>query len=254
MVFDPAHIALLIAAATLAGAINAAAGGGSLISFPALLLVGLPAISANVTNTVALCPGYLGGTIGYKAQLAGQRERMRRLGIIAVVGAIVGVLLLQLSSAGTFRTVVPFLLLLACVLLVFQRALSEWVLGRDPSRAGGVLIALDLAAFAAAAYGAYFGAAMGVLLLAVLGVLVKDSLQRLNALKSYLSLVVNVVAALLFAYLGPVQWEAVLIMLPASLLGGRAGARLAGRVSASTLRRTVAAVGIVVAVLLLSGA
>jgi hypothetical protein len=133
---------------------------------------------------------------------------------------------LQVSSSGIFRIVVPFLLLIACGLLAFQRPLASRVQRRGVARGGAVALDLDLAILAAAC-GAYLGAAMGVLVLAVLAVLLSDTLQRLNALKSYISLVVNVLAAILVAFIAPVHWEAVALMMPASLIGGRGGATLA---------------------------
>lgn len=254
MSLDAQDIVLLLAAALLAGAVNSAAGGGSLISFPMLLLIGLPALAANVTNTVALCPGYVGGTYGYRSLLEGQGERMVRFGAISLAGAGTGVALLELSGKGTFRLVVPFLLLLSCGLLTFQRPLAEWVRRRGTARARALVLALDLAVFATAAYGAYFGAGLGVLVLAVFGVLIADTIQRLNALKSYVSLIINVLAAVLFAFVAPVHWEAVAVMMPASLIGGRGGAALARHVSASALRGGAAVIGVIVAVLLLAGA
>jgi uncharacterized protein len=255
MTFDLANIVLLVCAAALAGAVNAAAGGGSLISFPVLLLVGLPAISANVTNTVALCPGYLGGTVGFRPELVGQGPLMRRLTFVASGGAVAGVVLLQVSSPDTFRSVVPFLLLLACSLLVCQKPLAAWIFRHhvEGGRNRGLTAARDIGTFAGSAYGSYFGAALGVLMLAILGLLVDDTIQRLNALKSYLSLTVNVVAAVLFAIVAPVHWPAVAVMVPASLLGGRTGAAVARHIPAAWLRGGVAVIGITVAILLLVG-
>ncbi len=255
MSFDLVNIALLVCAAALAGAVNAAAGGGSLISFPVLLLVGLPALSANVTNTVALCPGYLGGTVGYRPELEGQGDLMRRLTVVSGAGAVAGVVLLQISSPDTFRSVVPLLLLPGCLLLVCQKPLAAWIFRhhRRGGSDGPVSAARDIGTLAAATYGAYFGAALWVLMLAILGLLVDDTLQRLNALKSYLSLVVNLIGAVLFAIVAPVHWLAVVVMLPASLLGGRGGAVVARHIPTPYLRGGVAAVGIAVAVLLLIG-
>lgn len=247
------HVLLLLIAGALAGAVNAAAGGGSLISFPVLLLVGLPALSANVTNTVALCPGYLGGVSGFRLDLAGQAQRMRMLGTVAGLGALVGVALLEVSPAATFRAVVPFLLLLGCTLLAFQPPIARWVARRRDQRAPSPAPLLA-ATFAAGSYGAYFGAGVGVILLAVLGVLIAETLGRLNALKAYLTLVINLLAAVLFALILPVSWTAVLIMAPSSLLGGRVGAMLARRIPAPVLRASVVSIGGVVSVALLLGA
>jgi uncharacterized protein len=247
-----AHVVLLVVAGGLAGAVNAAAGGGSLISFPALLVVGLPALSANVTNTVALCPGYLGGVSGFRADLAGQGPRMRELGGSAVLGAAVGVVVLEVSPAATFRAVVPFLLLLGCTLLAFQPQVARSVARRRGARPAG-RVPLQLVVLAGGAYGAYFGAGLGVILLAVLGVLVTETLARLNALKAYLALVINVVAAGLFVVALPVWWPGVAIMAPSSLVGGRAGASIARRVRPTVLRATVVCVGVGVSVVLFAG-
>jgi uncharacterized membrane protein YfcA len=247
------HVLLLVAAGLLAGAVNAAAGGGSLITFPALLAAGLPALSANVTNTVALCPGYLGGVTGFRADLVGQRPRMRALGGSAAIGAVVGVVLLEVSPAATFRAVVPYLLLLGCLLLACQPPIARLVARRRGQREPSP-IPLGLATFAAGAYGAYFGAGLGVILLAVLGALIVDGLPRLNALKAYLTLVINVLAAALFVILAPVDWTGVLVMAPSTLVGGRVGASLARRIPPTPLRCGVVTIGIGVAVALLAGA
>lgn len=250
---------MLAAAALVAGAVNAVAGGGSLISFPALLAAGYPAVVANVTNTVALSPGYLGGTFGYRRELAGQRRRALTLGLVSVTGALLGAWLLLVSSPKLFERIVPFLILLACGLLAAQAPLSR-LLGRRPAgrdapgaartarRHGAVLLA---AQFLAAAYGAYFGAGLGIMMLAILGIFVADSLQRLNALKGLLSLVINLVGALYFALFADVVWVAVAVMAAASLLGGQAGVLLARRLNDQALRWLVIAFGVVVGVRLL---
>jgi uncharacterized membrane protein YfcA len=249
MTLDAVSAGLLVAAGFAAGTVNAAAGGGSLISFPVLLLAGLPALSANVTNTVALCPGYLGGVRGYRRELDGQGEQMRRLGAVACGGAVVGVWLLAVSSTDTFRAVVPFLLILACVMIAAQQRVAAWIhAGRSRHR---VRRGLDVAQFAAGAYGAYFGAGLGVMLLAIFGVLMSDSLQRLNALKAFIALLVNVIAAVLLILFAPVGWSEVLLVAPSSLVGGLAGARLARQVRVEVLRGLIVAVGLSVAVFLL---
>jgi len=245
------HVLLLIGAGGLAGAVNAAAGGGSLISFPALLIAGLPALTANVTNTVALCPGYLGGVTGLRSDLVGQAPRVRALGATAALGAVLGVVLLEVSPPATFRAVVPFLLLLGCGLLAFQPQVAAAVARRRGSRPQS-LVAVQPAAFAAGAYGAYFGAGLGVVLLAVLGVLTPETLPRLNALKAYLTLLINASAAALFIVVAPISWSGVLIMAPSSLIGGRLGAALSRRISAPSLRVGVVTIGIAVAVALIA--
>jgi uncharacterized protein len=258
---DLAAGALLAGAAFLAGAVNAVAGGGSLISFPALLAAGYPALTANVTNTVALCPGYVGGTLGYRRELGGQRRRAVTLGLVSVAGALAGSVLLVRSPAELFEAVVPFLILLACALLAVQTRLARFVADRlgphpEPGSGGGVGVGWRVplllgAQFLAATYGAYFGAGLGIMMLAILGIFVADTLQRLNALKGLLSLVINLVGAAFFALFADVVWAAVAVMAVASLLGGQAGVLLARRLNDRLLRWLVVAFGVVVAVRLL---
>ena len=240
-------LVLLSLAGFVAGAINAAAGGGSLITFPALIAAGYPPLIANVTNNVAVLPGYVTGAWGYRNDLRGQRRRILPLAAVSAFGSIVGVGLILVSSQGAFDSIVPFLVLAACALLAAQPAIG----GRLGERAGsnerpgiGSLVAQTLAA----TYGGYFGAALGVAVIALLGVFIDDTLQRLNALKALLQLVIGAVAALGFALLTPVAWGAVVIVGPASLVGGVVGARLARRVSDRVLRLGIVAYGVAAAV------
>jgi uncharacterized membrane protein YfcA len=259
---EPAQLLLLAAAALVAGAVNAVAGGGSLLSFPALLAVGYPALTANVTNSVALTPGYLGGTVGYRRELAGQRVRILALGATSALGAVVGAFLLLVSSAALFERIVPWLIFLACALLAAQprlaRLVREWRadLGGAPTRNGragldGHTAALFVAQFLAATYGAYFGAGVGIMMLAILGIFVADTLQRLNALKGLLSLLVAVIAAIAFSLFADVSWVAVAVMAAASLLGGQLGVLLARRLNDQVLRWLVVAFGVAVGLRLL---
>jgi uncharacterized membrane protein YfcA len=260
---EPAQIALLAAAALVAGAVNAVAGGGSLLSFPALLAVGYPALTANVTNTVALTPGYFGGKLGYRRELEGQRARALALGATSAVGAVLGAFLLLISSAELFERIVPFLIFLACGLLAAQPRLARLVRERredrgdpppaagDPAGADGHTLPLFAAQFLAAAYGAYFGAGVGIMMLAILGIFVADSLQRLNALKGLLSLLINLIAAVSFALFADVSWVAVAVMAVASLLGGQLGVVLARRLDDRALRWLVIAFGVAVGLRLL---
>jgi uncharacterized protein len=261
---EPAQIALLAGAALVAGAVNAVAGGGSLLSFPALLAVGYPALTANVTNTVALTPGYFGGTLGYRRELEGQRGRALALGAISAVGAVLGAWLLLISSAELFERVVPFLIFLACGLLAAQPRLARLVRerrqdGGDPPPAGAQAdagphtVPLYTAQFLAAAYGAYFGAGVGIMMLAILGIFVADNLQRLNALKGLLSLLINLIAAVSFVLFADVSWVAVAVMAVASLLGGQLGVVLARRLDDRALRWLVIVFGVAVGLRLLVG-
>ena len=242
------ELALLAGAGLLAGAVNAVAGGGSLISFPALLAVGYPSVPANVTNNVALLPGYVGGTLAYRGELPGQGGRARRLGVTSAVGGLGGAVLLDVSPPGVFEAIVPFLILLSCALLVAQPAAARVVERRGHQ---GRPAAVHGGTFLAAVYGGYFGAGLGIMLLAVLGAFVPEDMQRLNALKGLLSLVISAVAVVYFALFGPVVWAAAAIMAITSLAGGQAGVRLARRLSAATLRWVVVVFGVSVAVALL---
>lgn len=234
---------LLAGAGLVAGAVNSVAGGGSLLSFPALLAVGYAAVPANVTNIVALLPGYLGGALAYRAELAGQRARARRMSATSAVGAVAGSALLLASPASLFESLVPFLILAACALLAAQPLLpSPHPCGED-RRAAPWVVGL------AAVYGGYFGAALGVMLLAVLGLLTSEDVQRANGLKALLSLVIGVVSAVFLAIFGPVAWGPAAVMAVASLVGGRAGGALARRLSPVVLRWTVVAIGTVLAVI-----
>lgn len=250
------EIALLAVAGLLAGAINAVAGGGSLVSFPALLAVGYPSITANVTNIVAVLPGYLGGTIAYRRELSGQRPRALALSASAGTGGLAGALLLEVSPERLFEAIVPFLILFACALLAAQPALSRALArggrapaGEDQHRRAGV----HALAFAAAVYGGYFGAGLGIMLLAILAICIDDGLQRLNALKGLLSLVIGVVSAAYFALFAPVVWAAAAIIAATSLAGGQLGVALARRLREDVLRVVVVAYGAAVAVWLLAG-
>lgn len=240
--------ALLIAVAGfLAGGVNAVAGGGSLISFPALVASGLPTLDANVTNTTAVWPGYLGSAAAYRREIADQGDRLRGLGLTAAAGGVVGSAVLLLVPDAVFDAVVPFLVLAGSLLLAAQPRISRLVRRRTAAEEGHT-VQLHAALFLAAVYGAYFGGGLGVILLAVLGIFVNDHLQRLNGLKSAISLLVNTIALVAFALFGPVHWLSVAIVAPASLLGGYAGAGLARRLSADALRAVVVVFGVVVAV------
>lgn len=244
MHLDAAHLLLVAGAALLAGAVNAVAGGGTLLSFPALLLLGFPALTANVTSTIGLLPGYAGGSVAYRAELSVQRERVRWLGPISVVGAVAGAVLLTRTPNTVFAAIVPWLILGACALLLLQPVVTSRVRARRPVREQHRSPLLAVAQFLGGVYGAFFGAGLSVMMLAVLGLFIRDDLQRLNALKSILALIINVVAAIYFAFFGPVSWIAAAVMLPTSALGGFVGVALARRLSPTVLRTLVVAFGV----------
>jgi len=235
-------------AAVAAGAVNALAGGGTLITFPALTAVGLPALTANVTNTVALCPGYFGATLAQANDLRDQRARLLRLVPAALLGGVAGGLLVLHTGERVFRALVPYLILLASILLALQEPLRTWLRKRSPggtpAKAGGwLLVPIGLAAV----YGGYFGAGLSVIVLAVLAVMLGESLTTLNALKQAVALAANVAAASCFVFSGRVDWAAAAVMAVGALAGGALGGRLAGRIPAQTLRGIVVVTGVVVA-------
>jgi uncharacterized membrane protein YfcA len=245
----------LALAAFVGGGINAVAGGGSLISFPALLAAGYPTVTANVTNTVALWPGYVGGSLGYRALLIPQARTVAVLAITSVLGALTGSAILLMTSEATFSAIVPFLILFAAVVLTFQPQLSRLVarIRRPWDAAAPTRIPLELhpVVFLLAVYGAYFGAGLGTMTLAALSILLPDDLQRSNALKGMLSLIINAVAVVFFALFGPVEWAPAAVMAIAGLAGGYLGVGLARRMSSNVLRLVVVVYSLVVAVVLM---
>ncbi len=244
---DAARLLLVAGAALIAGAVNAVAGGGTLVSFPALLLLGFPAVTANVTNTIGLLPGYAGGSVAYRAELSVQRERVRFLAPISIAGAVVGAILLTRTSNHVFVAIVPWLILAACALLMLQPVITTRLHTRRVEREQHRSPVLVLTQFLSGVYGAFFGAGLGVMMLALLGLFIRDDLQRINALKGVLSLIINVVAAVYFAFFGPVSWIAALVMVPMSAVGGLIGVALARRLQPVVLRSVVVIFGIVFA-------
>jgi uncharacterized protein len=247
---DAPELALLAVTGVLAGGVNAVAGGGSLISFPVLVATGLSPLTANITNTVAQLPGYVSIVEGYRAHLAGQGRRLRLLGVPTVLGAAAGVTLLIQGGESAFEAVVPWLVLLACALLALGPRLRAGLAAREgvATRPSPGLVA---AVFASGAYASYFGAAAGVLLLAVLALGIIDTLQRLNAVNRALILLANAVAVPVFVILGPIDWPSVAVLAPATLVGGAIGSRVARRLNDNVLRWSVIVLGVGVAIWLL---
>lgn len=239
---DAARVAMVAGAAFAAGAVNAIAGGGSLITFPTLVAAGLPKVLASATNTVALCPGYLGGMLAQRRDLRGQGGRMMALLPIAAVGGAAGALLLMHTSARAFDVIVPFLLLVAAILVGAQGWLRARIASRVPARHATAVAAVPVAA--AAVYGGYFGAGMGVMMVAALGIALGEELVRLNALKQAVTLTTNVTAALVFAIWGDVDWTATVAMAGAALLGGALGGAIATRVPQGVLRVAIVVLGV----------
>jgi uncharacterized protein len=241
--------AVAAVAAVAAGLVNAVAGGGTMITFPALIALGVPAVSSNVTNTVSLCPGYFGGTWAQREDLVGQRRRLQVFGPLAAVGGLAGSLLLVGSSERLFRGIVPFLTLGACALLVFQdRIRAALPVAREPTPDAPPGPGAAAAMFVTCVYGGYFGAGMGIVTLGMLGILLPDKLVRVNALKQAVTFVTNIVAATFFVFSGLTVWSLVAVMAPGALIGGNLGGHLARRLDAKVLRFVVAGFGTIVAV------
>ncbi|HWM59344.1 MAG TPA: sulfite exporter TauE/SafE family protein [Pseudonocardia sp.] len=247
---SPGALAFLLLAGLVAGGVNAVAGGGSLLVFPALLAVGFPPLAANVTNSVAQWPGYLGQVVGGQEELRGQRRRMLLTSAAGVAGSAVGCGLLLVLPDAVFDAIVPVLVLLASAMLALSPRIKRWVGTPEPG-APDRLAALLPAVFVAAIYGGYFGGALGVILIATLSLTAHDRLVRLNALKGVLSLVIATVTVVIFAIGAPVDWTAVALLAPTTLIGGFLGAKLARRLPEAVLRWSVVILGLAVGVYLL---
>jgi uncharacterized membrane protein YfcA len=239
-------IAVLLAGVA-AGTINTVVGSGTLVTFPALLAVGLSPVTANVSNTVGLVFGSVSGAWGYRAELAGQRSRLLRLGSASLIGGLVGGVLLLVLPSSAFDTIVPILIGLGVVLVLLGPRISARVAARAEARgglphhgAGWVWPAVG----GAGVYGGYFGAAQGVLLMAILGIGVDDTLQRHNATKNVLAAIVNGVAAVLFVVVAHVEWRAAALVAVGSVVGGQLGATVGRRLSPNLLRAVIVVVGV----------
>ncbi len=241
--------AAVVLAGFAAGTINAVVGSGSLITFPTLLALGYPPVVANVSNTVGLVPGSAAGAWGYRRELAGQRARAIRLGSATLTGAALGAVLLLVLPEAVFDAVVPILIGLACVLVAVQPWLVSRLAHRPKAEHGGVV--LWVLVLLTGAYGGYFGAAQGVLLIAVLGLALNESLQRVNALKNVLAGLANLVSGAIFAVVADVTWAAAGLIALGAMVGGLTGARIGRMLPPLVLRGVVVAVGIVALVALL---
>lgn len=248
----PPQYVLITLAAVAAGAVNALAGGGTLITFPTLTAVGIPAVAANITNTVALLPGYLGATAAQRKDLKGQEHRLTWAIPAGVIGGLIGGFLLLNTGEKLFRELVPYLILLASGLLALQDPLRKWVARRTAGREHTGHTHERWAAIPvgmAAIYGGYFGAGLSVIVLAVLAVALEDTLTRLNALKQFVAFATNTAAAIFFVFSGQVVWSAAAVMAVGALAGGVLGGKLAGRISPSLLRYVVVAIGVIVSII-----
>jgi hypothetical protein len=232
-----------------AGLVNALAGGGTLISFPILTALGIPPVAANITNTVALCPGYLGATLAQRDLLVDQKRRLWLYLPAALLGGLAGALLLLASGERLFSTVIPWLILVASLLLAIGEPMKKWLAHSqegqsNPNREGVVSLPVALASV----YGGYFGAGLSVIILAVLGSTLHDSLTRLNALKQAIAFAANIAAAIVFVFSGQVVWLVAAVMAVCALLGGAVGGKLAGILNPVVLRWVVVGIGIIVSI------
>ncbi len=247
--------ALIALAGVAAGTINTVVGSGTLITFPTLLAFGVPPVTANVSNTVGLVPGSMSGVVGYRRELAGQRSRVLRLGSASLFGGVAGALLLLVLPSSAFDSIVPALILLGVLLVIFGPRIQRAVASRAEARGGipdhGVWWVWPAVAVAGV-YGGYFGAAQGVLLMAILGIGVADSMQRHTATKNVLALVVNAVAAVVFIAVAEIDWTVAGLIALGSVVGGQVGAGVGRRLPPNLLRAVIAAVGIVALVVLLT--
>jgi uncharacterized membrane protein YfcA len=238
-------------AAVAAGAVNALAGGGSLITFPTLIFLGLPSIEANITNTIAICPGYVGGILAQLKDMRGQKKRLELFVCAGIIGGVIGGILLLHTSERLFRAIVPLLILLASGLLAIQNPIRKWLTRRlnlSAKAPKSRLMAATLIGLAAI-YGGYFGAGLSVIVLAIMGLTEDDTLTRLNASKQAISLSVNSAVAIYFMFSGRVVWPVALVMAIGTLIGGSLGGRFAGRIQPDTLRWVIVSIGVVVAII-----
>jgi uncharacterized membrane protein YfcA len=238
----PLEMASVVAAGGVAGAVNAIAGGGTLVSFPALVAVGLPPVQANTTNAVGLAFGYATGARAYRPELTGQSSRIRALLLPAVVGAVVGAALLLLLPSESFDAVAPWLVLGACLLIGLQPVLARWLTARGVAKPHPGW-EVQLAVGVAAVYGAYFGAGLGVIFFAVLGLLVPDEPLRTSALRGLQSLTVNAVAAVVFVVTAHIHWGAAALLAVGASFGAIGGVRLARRLRPTAVRVAVVVAG-----------
>jgi uncharacterized membrane protein YfcA len=242
---SPLHALAIFAAGIVAGTINTVVGSGTLFTFPVLLAFGYAPVVANVSNTVGLVPGSASGAWGYRRELAGQRQRLLRLGTASLLGGVTGGVLLLVLPAGAFEAIVPALIALGVVLVVLGPRISRWVDAHHGEAGAHGRWWVWPAVLATGVYGGYFGAAQGVLLMAVLGIGLADSMQRLNGTKNVLAGVVNLVAGLIFVVVADVDWGVAGLIAGGSIIGGLLGSWVGRRLPAPVLRGIIVAVGVV---------
>jgi len=249
----PGEAATILLAGVGAGTINAVVGSGTLITFPTLLAFGFAPVTANVSNTIGLVPGSIAGAWGYRRELAGQRDRALRLGLGSLLGGALGGVLLLVLPDGAFAAIVPALIALGVLLVITGPRISRWVAARHGEGVVAEHWWVWPAVFATGVYGGYFGAAQGVLLMAILGIGVAETLQRLNAVKNVLAAIANAVAGVIFATVADVDWRIVGLIAVGSVIGGLLGSSIGRRLPAVVLRGFIVVVGVVAFVALVFG-
>lgn len=238
-------------AAIAAGIINAIAGGGTLVTFPVLTAIGISPVAANVTNTIALCSGLLSGTYAQRKDFGSQKKRLWKILPVGIIGGIAGGLILLNTRESAFNTLIPYLILIATLLLAIQVPVKNWISSRIQKHKHlkhSTFLSYILIFFAAI-YGGYFGAGLGIILMAVLGLVIDDSLTSLNVLKQAISFAINVSAAIYFAFSDHVIWPVALIMTAGAITGGLIGGRLAGHLKPGVLRWIVVSIGLIVSII-----
>jgi uncharacterized membrane protein YfcA len=246
-----AEAVAVFVAGVAAGTINTIVGSGTLVTFPTLLAVGYPPVLANVSNTLGLVPGSLSGALGYRRELIGQRSRLVRLGTASMLGGVTGALLLLRLPGSAFTAIVPVLIGLGCVLVLAQPWISRHISPPASAPPHGSVTVWVLV-YLAGTYGGYFGAAQGVLLIAILGLSLPETMQRVNAAKNVLALLVNAVAAVVFLLISHIAWAAAGMIALGSVVGGQVGATVGRRLPSPVFRGVVALVGVVAIVKLVA--
>ena len=238
---------LILSAGFAAGFVNAVAGGGTLFTFPALLYSGLSAVAANATSTVAIWPGSVTSSWAYRRQLGEHRSRIAWFALPSLLGGLLGAVLLLRTGEQIFRAIVPFLILLACGLLMANEPLGRWMAARAVANPRKHAVALWVSQFAIAVYGGYFGAGIGILMLAAMAIFLPEDLQAANGMKNFLAVLINGIAALYFIFIGAAVLPTAVMMMGAAIVGGFVGARAAQRLSPRWLRAAVVGFGLLVA-------
>lgn len=245
------HGALVFSAAFLAGMINSVAGGGTLVSFPALIWAGLSPVTANATSAVAIWPGSLGGMLGFRRELRGSDMSFLSLVIPSLIGGMIGAAMLRYTPPGVFAKLVPFLILAATILFMAQETIRRWLRkdeAAEPSVKANWSLGAIIFQLVVAIYGGYFGAGIGILMLAALGLMGLTDIHQMNGLKNFFAFCINGVASAYFIFAGMVHWPDVIVMAAGAILGGYGSAGLARRLGPRVVRRFVIVVGLAMAI------